>query len=1086
MRALEAAKFAPPALDAVLMRTRLIEALGEGAACARWLTAPSGAGKSTLVAAYAKASGKPVVWYSIDERDADPAFFFATFAREARARLAAADWPAFSDADREDERAFARRFFHAASAADTAAVLIFDDVHKAAGSNVAQWLAELVAVSAPPMEIVFISQAPPPAALFDEIAARRLTVCGDLDLRFSVEECAELAHLLRLADSRGDELTALTGGHAGALVLACELLRGAAASRAERAAVSEQIHRHLLGKLMGRLAPELRDALITASILPHPNAALLQALGHGADAAAAIEALAAHGLLIRHALDDGIIYEAHALVRRGALLIAREALGAEHVAQLQRRCARQLETASLLADALEVWLDVGDENEAVDVFERLAAELARSRQATRLRRAIERLPADRIAARPWLCFWAGHTLLGVDEAEARKWFACSYAAFEPTGDRTGLSLAAASVLIVFDAAGERLTELGGWLGRFRVLRETTPLDSPLLQRGVYLLGLICEANLADADTLEQSKVHAALDEVVSLAEEPAHWPSADLQLEAARKVVEHEYAFGTKEKALHYARATERLAVDHDASPTLRARWWLSVARLKLGAADYAGAERAAEESASLIERNGVSKLVVALGLFKIETALRVGAFERAADLLNELEPRSARASAADLAELARVGVRVLLLNGRTQEALTRGVASLEAARRAGYEGGQMVLAELDYAYALAANGRAGEGAVRLSRLVPLLGPGTRDGVLGVIRCLDFVASDGTDLGALSAGLTHARTADFMNLLRYVPSITATLCETALANDIEPEFARRLIEVQRLEPPPTAGPEWPWAVRVRSLGAFQLELAGVPYRPAHKAQDKPLELLKLLLAMQATGRTAPDKTWLAEQLWPDADDGNARKSLDMAVTRLRRLLGSDECVEAVEGKLQLSPRRVWTDLRPFSAALSRIQAQRDALARGQPASQLPAAMSDLLAAYSGEFLHGEEEVPWLLGARTHLSRAFRAGLLEGEAGLIDRRDSHFSLMLERALMVEPMAEDLTRALMRAYLARGEYAEAMGVYRRCRDMLSIVLGVKPGSATEEIREQVQRAAHLGGTAHSASEATLKVRGPAPAR
>ena len=72
----EATKLTPPALDAVLVRERLFEQLGGTGAAARWVTAPSGAGKSTLVASFAARAARPLLWYRVDERDEDPAFFF--------------------------------------------------------------------------------------------------------------------------------------------------------------------------------------------------------------------------------------------------------------------------------------------------------------------------------------------------------------------------------------------------------------------------------------------------------------------------------------------------------------------------------------------------------------------------------------------------------------------------------------------------------------------------------------------------------------------------------------------------------------------------------------------------------------------------------------------------------------------------------------------------------------------------------------------------------------------------------------------------------------------------------------------------
>ena len=44
--------------------------------------------------------------------------------------------------------------------------------------------------------------------------------------------------------------------------------------------------------------------------------------------------------------------------------------------------------------------------------------------------------------------------------------------------------------------------------------------------------------------------------------------------------------------------------------------------------------------------------------------------------------------------------------------------------------------------------------------------------------------------------------------------------------------------------------------------------------------------------------------------------------------------------------------------------------------------------------------------------------------------------------------------------MIAFRELGEPAEALKVYRRCKDMLSIVLGVAPGPETEAIRASLR--------------------------
>ncbi len=98
------------------------------------------------------------------------------------------------------------------------------------------------------------------------------------------------------------------------------------------------------------------------------------------------------------------------------------------------------------------------------------------------------------------------------------------------------------------------------------------------------------------------------------------------------------------------------------------------------------------------------------------------------------------------------------------------------------------------------------------------------------------------------------------------------------------------------------------ARRVAEVGRFEVKLDGAPIGVHGKAQKKPLELLKALIA---GGGRAVDKARLADFLWPDAD-GDA--ALDMTISRLRKLLGRADALRIEDGKLGLDPQRVWVAL----------------------------------------------------------------------------------------------------------------------------------------------------------------------------
>ncbi len=234
---------------------------------------------------------------------------------------------------------------------------------------------------------------------------------------------------MRLAHPDGHALSALTGGHAAALVLACELLRGTAASPVDGHSVVDQIHLHLLDRMLDAAPAPRRDLLERTAFAPHITPALAIELA-GEEAAAELEPLAARGLLRRIASDGGPIYEAHGLVRRGMQTLLRKRRGDTEAQQIALATAAALERHGAHEDAFALLIECGALEAAAPVLETLAERYARNGQAALLSRSLAQLPASVAGHNPWLCFWAGQALLGVDEEAARGWFERSYVGFE--------------------------------------------------------------------------------------------------------------------------------------------------------------------------------------------------------------------------------------------------------------------------------------------------------------------------------------------------------------------------------------------------------------------------------------------------------------------------------------------------------------------------------------------------------------------------------------------------------------------------------------------------------------------------------
>jgi DNA-binding SARP family transcriptional activator len=110
----------------------------------------------------------------------------------------------------------------------------------------------------------------------------------------------------------------------------------------------------------------------------------------------------------------------------------------------------------------------------------------------------------------------------------------------------------------------------------------------------------------------------------------------------------------------------------------------------------------------------------------------------------------------------------------------------------------------------------------------------------------------------------------------------------------------------------------------------------------------------------------------------------------------------------------------------------------------------------MLSLYRGH-LFGDAELPaWALPQRDRLRARF-VRTVEALGQHFDRGgQAEAAIALYRAALEQDnLAEELYQRLIACHIARGEHAQALNVYRRCRELLSIVLGVSPSVRTETL-------------------------------
>ncbi|MBI3937078.1 MAG: tetratricopeptide repeat protein, partial [Betaproteobacteria bacterium] len=287
----------------------------------------------------------------------------------------------------------------------------------------------------------------------------------------------------------------------------------------------------------------------------------------------------------------------------------------------------------------------------------------------------------------------------------------------------------------------------------------------------------------------------------------------------------------------------------------------------------------------------------------------------------------------------------------------------------------------------------------------------------------------------------------------------ARLCSYALEAGIEREFVGKIIHARglALDASQLGLADWPWPIRVHTFGRFRLLRGGDPLTFAGKAQRRPLDLLRALIA--CGGREVTEER-ITEALWPRIEGDSAHRSFTTTLHRLRKLLGEDRALQLSEGKLTLDGRCVWVDIWAFEQVTARIERMLRGPRENIDRDKLGELCERMVGLYAGPFLGNEPDKPWAQPARERQRHRFVRALAQAcrhfqQAGEPERAVD----LLERALEADGTAESLYRNLMQCYAQLGRNAEAAETYNRCRKALQATLGVEPSAETRALHEKI---------------------------
>jgi LuxR family maltose regulon positive regulatory protein len=1048
-----------------MLRKRLFSLLDKARDCSLiYITSPPGSGKTTLITSYLDSCKTPFSWYTVDAGDEDIATFFhyMGLASEKIASRDSKPLPIFTPEHNQAIPVFSKRYFeNIFSRVVTPFIFVFDNYQDVAACSafhemMSHGLAEIPAG----INVIILSRKEPP------LQFSRMQVNGKMHLmrwdhiRFRIDEMKEFVRMKGSGKLNNEALHYLykktEGWVAGLLIMLESFKRDNIEYRSPDGSSWKGIFDYFACEIFQRIDEETRIFLTKTAFLPMMTVDMAQRLSGIATSEKILDILYEGSYFTERYIEEKVVYRYHPLFREFLLSRAEESLSPSDLSSTKKSAAVLLEKAGREEDAMQLFRELGDTGSLTQSILKCASSLVRQGRYQTLLKWLDSIPDKVLSDNPWLLYWKGVCRLPFNPRESFFYFADAFDKFRPQKETGGAFLAWTGIVESVMYGYESLAPLDRWFSTIGELtKEFRGFPSEDIEARVAC-AMARAASLrrpADVDMKEwvdrihritptAADIYAQIRCLISLAcyqYSEGNFQSLGITLKSLGKLLDQ-----------HDIPALGRLTVD-----------WVKAAYFN-AMSMYDECRKVVSEGLKLARGLRINLTEYLLLGHGVTCSLKTGDLETVKKYLQIMALGLSSAKPWEASFYHYCSAWEALYRNDFACAATHSEHCMIFCEESGNPW-TLSMAYVLKSYVCYVFGEY-KSAIENIDKARTIGIRSKNEFTPFVCWLTeayFHLKQGKKSAALAAirkGMKLGHQKGFVNLFMWLPGVMECVAAKALEHGIEVTYVEKLIRRNSLLPD-TSHLEienWPWPLKIYTLSRFSIIKDGKPIQFAGKAQQKPLTMLKALIAL---GGRDVNAERLSDILWPEAEGDAAYSACTTTIFRLRQILGVEPALRLYEGKVFLDPRYCCVDVWALERILGKADAAWAAESFGTDGKQAVKLAEKAMKMYTGTFLAGDDE-PWLTSMRERLRNKFLRNIRRlGHYWELSRELNNAVECYQKGLEVDNLQEEFYRRIMKCYQQMGKRGEAIAVYDKCRQVLSAVLGIKPSSETEAVMAEL---------------------------